>query len=211
LHPEREFAVRWHERIFYPGPAWYFNVPKWVEDIAVGRPAKPTLTAWWCDAETNLAATSVFSLTPPGNTTNLPRDCRIEGHKGRVTIESIRVEDHPIEVFPDAPTTEPCLVVRLEFPKDNLFIVDPGGFKGLNAIGKALAYEHRLYTEASKYTGLFWPINQDELNKLSSLSMLSMNALRVEAIRQKNSPEEIKLSQPRPEDQVPEPPVVKVN
>jgi len=206
-HPEHEFSVRWHERIFYPGPVWHFDVPQWINNVAAGGPAKPALTAWWRESESELPAAGVFSLKPPGNTVDLPRECRVEGHKS-VTIESIGIENHPIDVWPDTPTPESCLVVRLAFPKDSPYIVDPNGFKGLKTVG----YEHRLYNESRKYTGLFWPVNQDELEKLSSLSLISLNALQGEAAQEKNIAE-IKLSQPRPEDQIPDPrvPVVKAN
>jgi hypothetical protein len=203
-HPEREFSLRWHERIFYPGPVWHFDVPRWISDIA-RRPAKPILTAWWCDPETELTAAGVFALTPTGNASDLPRDCRVEGQNS-VQIESIRVENHPIEVWPEAPAPRSCLVVRLKFPKDNPYIVDPNGFKGLKPVG----CEHRLYRKSNKYTGLFWSVNGDELETLSSLSLLSLNALQAKAAEQKNTAE-VKLSEPRVEDPIPEPrvPVVK--
>jgi hypothetical protein len=197
--PEREFSARWHERIFYPGPAWHFNVPRWVKDVAADRPAKPMLTAWWCDPETKLTAAGEFQLTPPGNTSDLPRDCPVEGQSG-VKIESIGVEDHRIEVSPGERELKTCLVVRMAYPKDSPYIVDPDGFKGLNVVG----HEHRLYREARKYTGLFWSINEDELEKLSSLSLISLNALKDEASKRKNTVV-VKLSDPRSEDPIPDP------
>jgi hypothetical protein len=204
-HPEREFTVRWHERIFYPGPVWHFDVPKWVKDLVADAPAKPTLTAWWCEPGTRLTVGGVFPLNPPGNTTDLPHP--VDEQSG-VIIESIGVEDHQVEVWPDAPEPKSCLVVRMKFPTDNPYIVDPYGFNGLEIVG----YEHRLYREVGKYTGLFWSINRDELEKLSGLRLISLNALRAEAGKQKNFAE-VKLSEPRVEDQIPDPkvPVVKAN
>jgi hypothetical protein len=206
-HPVGEFSLRWHERIFYPGPVWHFDVPRWVKDVAADRPAKPTLTAWWCDPESKLTVAGDFRLNPPGNTSDLSREGPIEGQSG-VIVESIGVENHLIEVWPGAPEPKSCLVVRMAYPKDSPYIVDPVGFKGLTVVG----YEHRLYGGAGKYTGLFWSINQDELEKLSSLSLISLNALRVEALKQKSTVE-VKLSEPRFEDQIPDPvvPVLKVN
>jgi hypothetical protein len=203
--PEVKFSLRWHERIFYPGPVWHFDVPRWVKDVAADRPAKSTLTAWWCDPETRLTVAGEFPLNPTGNTSDLPRP--VEGQSG-VIIESIGVENHPIEVGPDSPMPKSCLVVRMAFPKDSAHIVDPDGFNGLKIVG----YEHRLYQQSGKYTGLFWSINLDELENLSSLSLLSLNALRAEALKRKNTAE-VKLSEPRVADPIPDPivPVVKAN
>ena len=54
------------------------------------------------------------------------------------------------------------------------------------------------------YTGLFWSINQDELDKLSSLSVISLKAVRNEASKQKNTLV-FKLSGPRLDDPIPDP------
>ncbi len=200
-HPEREFSLRWHERIFYPGPAWQFDVPRWIKDVtAANRPAQATLKAWWRDPDARPFAADVFQLTPPGNTSDLPRDCHAKGGSG-VIIESITVETHPIEVLPDPPIPKSCLVVRMAFPKGSPYIVDPE-VNGLHVV----SYEHRLYSEAGKYTGLFWPVNTDELEKLSTLKLISLNELQNEAVKQKTNAE-LKLSQPRTDDQIPDPPV----
>jgi hypothetical protein len=198
-HPEREFSARWHERIYYPGPVWHFDVPRWVKDVAADSPAIPTLTAWWCDPEAKLTVAGALQLDPPGNTSNLPRECPVDGESG-VFIESIGIENHLIEVSPGAPEPKTCLVVRMAYPKDSPYVVDPDGFKGLRVVG----HEHRLYGQARKYTGLFWSINQDELEKLSSLSLISLNALREGASKQKNTVV-VKLSAPRLDDPIPDP------
>ena len=91
-----------------------------------------------------------------------------------MTIESLGVDDHHVEVQPDQPLqTQPCLVIRLSFPKDNPFIVDPERLTGLKIVG----YEHRLYSRAGQYTGLFWPVTQAQLEKLSNVSLISLDAV----------------------------------
>jgi hypothetical protein len=90
--------------------------------------------------------------------------------------------------------------VRMAYPEHSPYVVDPDGFKGLRVVG----HEHRLYGQARKYTGLFWSINQDELEKLSSLSLISLNAVRDEASKQKNTVA-VKLSTPRLDDPIPDP------
>ena len=200
-HPEAAFSVRWHERIFYPGPVWQFDVPHWVADPGGEGLATPILKAWWRDPQTKLLPAGVFRLDPPGLVQGLPRDVQVEGDK-TVRIESLDTEDHHIEDRPgEPPQVKSCLVVRLAFPKNSPYLVDPAGIVGVETVG----YEHRLYTQAGKYTGLFWPVNQPQLQKLSSLNLIALDAFRDEAEQQKNAVE-IKLSRPRIDDQIPGPP-----
>ncbi len=39
--PESRFMTRWHERIFFPGPVWQFDVREWIKDPAGARSAMP--------------------------------------------------------------------------------------------------------------------------------------------------------------------------
>jgi hypothetical protein len=200
--PEAAFAVRWHERIFYPGPVWQFDVPRWVKDPGGEGLAVPILKAWWRDPETRLLPAGVFRLDSPGLVQGLPREVQVEGDK-MVLIESLGVEDHYIEDRPgEPPQVKSCLVVRLAFPsKDSPYLVDPAGIAGVETVG----YEHRLFTRAGKYTGLFWPVNLPQFQKLSSLSLIALDAFRDEAEKQKHAVE-IRLSRPGTEDQLPSPP-----
>jgi hypothetical protein len=195
---EAEFSVRWHERIFYPGPVWQFNVPRWSKDFAGTAPAKPTLSAWWSDYGDNPSPARHFLLGGPGKTDRLPRDCPVDDGK-TVRIESIEREDHLVEIWPGKPLeTKSCLVVRLAFPANSPYIVDPKELEGVEAAG----YEHRVYARANKYTGLFWPVNQPQFEKLTKLSLISLGALRSDATSRKHTAE-IKLERPRDDDQIP--------
>ena len=200
-HPEAEFAVRWRERIFFPGPAWQLDVPRWVEAPAGGGLARPILRAWWRDAESRSIRDHEILMNPPGDPGVLPRSLEVEDGKS-VTIESLVVEDHRVEVQPDQPTqVQPCLVIRLEFPRDRPYIVDPGRLAGLEIVG----YEHRLYSRARKYTGLFWPVTQAKLSKLSNVGLISLGAHRDQAEKERRTAE-VKLTPPREADQLPVPP-----
>jgi hypothetical protein len=205
-HSEAAFSVRWHERIFYPGPVWQFDVPRWVDDLGGEGLAKPILKAWWRDPETKLPAAGVIHLDPPGVVKDLPRELQVEGDK-IVRIESLGVEEHYIEDRPgEPPQSKSCLVVRLAFPKDSPYLVDPATIYGVQTVG----YEHRLYSQAGKYTGLFWPVNKPQIQMLSSLNLIALGAFRDEAEQHKNAVE-IKLSRPRIEDQIPDPPDALLN
>lgn len=87
-------------------------------------------------------------------------------------IESLGVEEHDVTVRLGEPLVrESCLVVRLAFPKNTPYLVDPERLAGLQIVG----YEHRLYDRAGKYTGIFWPVNQPSFEKLSSLSLIALD------------------------------------
>ena len=53
-HPEAQFMTRWRERVFYPGPVWQFDVPRWIPGPAGDRYATPVLKAWWSNPESKL-------------------------------------------------------------------------------------------------------------------------------------------------------------
>jgi len=191
-----EFSVRWSERALYPAPAWQFDVPRWINDAAGARLARPVLRAWWApDKE-------------PSATTVLPDNVGNEvpvGDGKIVVIESILAEDHHVETRPGAPREpKPCLVVRLRYPPKSPFLVDPRRLAGVKPT--PIGYEHRFYTKADRYTGLFWPVTEEQVRaSLESLSLISLSQFRTDAERDRNTIE-LKLSQPQPNDKQPEPP-----
>src|SRR5262249_1595406 len=165
---ETAFALRWHERIPYPAPVWLVDVPRWVANRSTGGPAEPVLRAWWWTPDSEVPSLEVKIGALREFQEDLPKDISDTGNK--ITIESLDIEQHPVEVQPGEPLqAESCLVVRLEFPKGSPYIVNPEPLKEL--LG-TVSYEHRLYTQARKYTGLFWPVNLPRLQRLKSLSLI---------------------------------------
>ena len=147
--------TRWRERVFYPGSVWQFDVPQWIPGPAGDRYATPVLKAWWSNPESKLQPAAEVRFESPGKLGDLPRGVRL-GEGKTVTIESIGLENHRVEVAPGEPTQlKPCLVVRLAFAGDSPCLVDPASLIGLQIVG----HEHRVYSRAGKYTGLFWPVN----------------------------------------------------
>jgi hypothetical protein len=119
-----------------------------------------------------------------------------------VKVESVEFEEHLVEVQPDQPTqVQPCLVIRLEFPKGRPYVVDPGRLTGLDIVG----YEHRLYSVANKYTGLFWPVTRAQLGSLRTISLISLGAFRDRAEKEGRTAV-IKPPPSRGGDQIPGPP-----
>ena len=154
-HPEAQFMTRWRERVFYPGAVWQFDVPRWIPGPAGDRYATPVLKAWWSNPESKLKPAYELRFDAPGKLGELPRPVRL-GEGRTVTIESIGLENHRVEVAPGEPTQlKPCLVVRMDFTGNSPCLVDPASLIGLQVVG----HEHRVYSQAGKYTGLFWPVN----------------------------------------------------
>lgn|GEM_PF-3039563 len=201
-HPESRFMTRWRERVFYPGPVWQFDVPRWIPGPAGDRFATPILKAWWSNPESKLEPASELRFDSPGNLGEVPRVLRLGAGK-TVIIESIGLEDHRVEVAPGEPTqSKPCLVVRLAFAGDHPCLVDPASLSGLQIVG----HEHRVYSQAGKYTGLFWPVNPPQFQRLAGLGLIALDEFRGQA--EKQNMLEIKLGQPTVESQIPAPPNV---
>jgi hypothetical protein len=155
----------------YPAPAWGLDLPSWPE----GRPS--ALSAWW--AEKELPVAGRFRLDQP----NL----------GKVTIESVKLEKHRLEVRPgEFQDIDGCLVVRLRYPPggEPFFVQLPGWDRG---------QEHRFFAEAGKYTGIFWPLTAEEADArrertsqtlmpplppvLRALHLISVAELKKQALR----------------------------
>jgi hypothetical protein len=143
----------------------------------------------------------VFSLDPSTNSfpVTLP-DNR------EVRVEDYRLEkNHYVEVTPGRPP-EPrdCLVIRLSYPTDSPYFVDPASLAAIETTG----YEHRFYSQARKYAGLFWPVNPSQLEDLrsSKLRLVSVNRLRLAAEKENQVIRQIKLERPLDDVKLPDPP-----
>jgi hypothetical protein len=192
--PAGSYSLRWHERIKYPAPAWLLEVPLWVIDRKAGEPAKPILGTWWSEPTGALSFVPVAIGNAVEFQSNLPRKIKDEGDT--LTLESLDIEDHVVEVQPGAPVEQQsCLVIRLRFSKDSPYIVDPDGLTGLDIAG----HEHRLYTKASKYTGLFWPVSRGQLRQLESLNLISVARFKKQAKDLGNSVADMKLKADKPD------------
>jgi hypothetical protein len=200
-----DFAVRWRERSLYPGPAWQFDVPSWALDLA-GNPSRPTATVWWnpyTDPE------PVATLTRQAGNFSAPlaiNELKVQvGALEEVVIESVRFEEHLVDLRPGA-KPEPCLVVRLRYPKGKPHWIDP---KNLG-IETPRGYAHRFYTRANRYTGLFWPVTRETIEKeLTVLSLVSLERFK-ERAREGKFTMELPLQPPVRENQLDPPPPPKV-
>ena len=68
----------------------------------------------------------------------------------------------------------PCLVVRLSYPAGKPVWVETEGMDD-----DVAGHEHRFYTRANKYTGVFWPVAPDAARaKLRALRLVSVDRFK---------------------------------
>ena len=192
--PEAAYTVKWRQRTFFPAPVWELDVAEWPRDPAGTNLATPILTAWWLDPDQKLAPSGVFLMDRARVAEDFAGSVRIDDNTS-VSIEGIVIEPHVVEVQPGRVEEKPCLVVRLSFPVDTPYFVDPRQLTGLE--NEIAGHEHRFYTRAGKYTGLFWPVGQAQLDRLKSLGVVSLSDVRMRAEKQKTTAV-LKLPQPQP-------------
>ncbi len=169
-------SVRVADQWGYFAPAWRIDVSGWPMNPLTPTPTIPALQVWWdADGEASpdvrlergqdfRVADDLERLSP-----------NIDGQ--RITIESIEIEDHEVEVGDGTDQIRSCLVVRLEYPKGLPVWSRP---YGLGVEG----WEHRFYENVSKYTGLFWPVTRSQLDSsLRRLAFLSVERFKREAKR----------------------------
>ena len=184
-------ALRYRERLTYPAPVWQFDVPRWG-----GNLGKPMLSAWWL-AKEDPAPAAEFEIDP----SRVPYDAPL-ANGGVVRVEDFALEKHYVEVKPGEPyQLQPCLVIRLASPVGNPHFVDPDSLKVI----EPTRFEHRYYSRAGKYAGLFWLVNasQFEILRKSKFRVFSIQRLRdaAEKLGQKveiplGTPGENKLQEP---------------
>ena len=147
--------LRWSNREGYPAPAWSLEVADWPRTLGTDEPARPVLRAWWREALSTPPADTLESVRQIDVRLPVDEDRKVELPGGTVVVRGVQVEEHEVEVAPGERRRMPCLVVRLSYPKGRPVWVRP---RGVNAVG----WEHRFYTSADSYTGLFWTETADE-------------------------------------------------
>src|SRR6185437_5058278 len=179
-------------------------VPAWPGSPA---PSKPVVRAWWNpDREAEPAGILErgndfqVDLAPPSGDPG--RTVRLKSTA--IVLESVRIEEHLVETGPRAgePTQAPvppsprepktCLVVRLSHDPGQPVWVRP---RGLVPDGS----EHRFYTSAGKYTGIFWTVNADQARQfLTHIEVVALNDFKADCERQRYMVELGGLRPPEP-------------
>lgn len=195
--PEVPFALRWSNRSGYPAAAWTLDVARWPSSPGTVSPARPILRCWWNPDQDTPASAGLdrgpdFDLDTGRAASPVP----IEGDN--VLVESVRVEDHRVEVRHGTWEVKSCLVVRLVHGPGKPIAVRPVGLVPAGS-------EQRFYTSAAKTTALFWPVTRDEAGaKLTGLKLSSIHTFKAQAERRGFSSEMRELPIPKPDDVPPQ-------
>ncbi|WP_406695658.1 vWA domain-containing protein [Singulisphaera sp. Ch08] len=194
---EVPFSMRWSNRSGYPAAAWTLDVSRWPSSPGTPSPARPILRCWWNPDQDTPASAGLdrgpdFDLDTGRAANPVP----VEGD--HVTVESVRVEDHRVEISHGAWEIKSCLVVRLGHSPGKPIAVRPVGLVPAGS-------EQRFYTSAAKTTALFWPVTRDEAGAmLTGLKLFSVNTFKAQAERRGFSTEIRDLPIPRPDDVPPQ-------
>ncbi|MBP3959288.1 VWA domain-containing protein [Gemmata sp. G18] len=165
-------AIRWRAESGFPAPAWSLHSPGWPNFPGTQAFASPKLSAWWAPTQFS-AAGEVFKAPDSGLIDLRGRTVTVNG--AAVTLDSITIEEHGVEVAPGERQKRTCLVVRLTHPEGNPIFARP---RGITPAGR----EIRLYEGANKLTCLFWwpgLTEADAKTKVTGLEFVVLNdALR---------------------------------
>jgi hypothetical protein len=175
IKPTPPLGLRWGELAGYPAPAYAVDVAEWPVVRDSKKPARPIVRAWWNWDERQAGfadriekpAGADYQSAFRNQTRQLSPDA-----EGKVVIESIQVETRPIETRPGVVETRPCLVVRASYPRGRQPIwVELDGLR-------PQGWEHHFYTDACKYTGIFWTVTEEATKDLKGLLLFSVDKFK---------------------------------
>ncbi len=192
-------AIRWRAESGFPAPAWSLHSPGWPNFPGTQAYASPKLSAWWAP-EPFTVASEVFKA-PDGGLIDL-RDRTVTVNGAAITLDSITLEEHDVEVASGERQKRTCLVVRLTHPNSNPIFARP------QSATPPTGREVRLYRGANKLTCLYWWDGLNGANVKTKLTGLEFVVLN-EALRAaEKDGRHLTLTAPAPTDTSarPEPP-----
>ncbi len=189
--------LRWHASWGYPIATWDICVPHW-PGTDKQQPAHPRVRIWWGWNATNAADAVVMRPKHFQQLEDLHgRTVMVSGQP--VQLESVRIEDHYVQVTPDSRQLRTCLVVRLRHAPTQTVWVEPGALSAEGA-------EHRFYRKIGRYTGLFWPVTDASVaHSLDRLNLISLKTFQQSAEQRGNTIAFESLPTPDPNDVGPRP------
>lgn len=164
----------------YPAPAWGMQLPNWSNPDA----QVPALKAWWNTAdvvELHRDKVALRMSRAPNDQLKF-RDYREkswDGDKDGVILQQMRYEaTMPVpQEDGTASVANNCLVVHLRFPPgQEPFFVQPGETARWDWLKGGQI--HRFYQEAGKYTGIFYPFTEEDVDNMSELFLISVKQLK---------------------------------
>jgi hypothetical protein len=175
------FSQRWSSRSGFPAPFWGVRVAGWPPVKGSTRHARPLLTGWWEADLDSPYTTAEVTVVKDGF---LARQVNA-GDLQSVVIENVGVENHRVQTGDNAAgdavfERRSCLVVRLSVPSGQRVWIRPLGLRFDGA-------EHRFYTAANRYTGLFWTVTRDQAElKLRTIALVSLTDFQKRAAARGN-------------------------
>lgn len=160
-------AVDWAPVYGYFAPAWKLKVKEWPR--VKGELAKGILHAYW------LSGRGLPVVATP--TVSLPIQ------RQKLTAEGIEIDIQDGEVVPAFsseynPNPESALVVRLTHSQGKPVQVR---LQGLSPPPSGA--EHRSYSEARQYTGIFWKVTKDQAKHVSGQGKLALEIISLEGVK----------------------------
>jgi von Willebrand factor type A domain len=165
--PKPFSGLRFFPQPYYPAPVWRLGLGDWPAS------GKPVLDAWWWD-KGDLPVDGSYSWVP-SDQIHTPLKVKPAGADSvqQVIVESLGIEEREVEVAPGVPERRKCFVVRLLYPPDKPYFAVPSS--GIEPTG----YEHRFYTDANRYTGIFFDV--ESIKALKSLMLYSVRDIQADA------------------------------
>jgi serine/threonine protein kinase len=159
----------------YTAPAWGLDIKPW------DRRVDPVLEAFWSEDPPPIAG-QLRRGRDFGNDLQLHLDGSgivqvqlSKRERGEVRLLSLNVEKHAVATHDGKKEEVSCLVVRLSFPPGQPVMAQLPDFHG--------GQEHRFYSTAGKYTGLFWEMTpQQAQQRVQSLNLISLTGFREAAL-----------------------------
>lgn len=179
----------------YPAPTWSLDVPSWR-----GESVEPVVNVWWSEDERSVPVihpsyATLLRQTEDGKDgfrigaprREIPPQLRPQP-EDRLILESVTFEKQKIILQPGGrePQELSCLVVRLDFPAGRPYMVRLRDMRN-SEIDSFYPYEHRFYTHAHKYTGIFWGQTVDDLSRGDlALELISLEAFKQQASKSRH-------------------------
>jgi hypothetical protein len=190
--------IAWGRLTGFPAAVWNITAGDWPAGSDGSGLAKGRLAAWWSmDAHSPYSATLKRNEKRPGIAEMA--GVALKTADDTVTVESIAIENHYVEVAAGQRAMQPCLVVRLTSTPGNIYWAE---LMGLETAG----VEQRFYPSIGGYTALFWPVTEAEVERtLQGIGVVSPDVFQREAKASGNFVEFESLAAPDARDILPTP------
>lgn len=166
--------LSWSRVVGFPLATWSLESGPWPVAAEGHGPKKRTIEMWWNTGQRNALLASVRRDKSRPHVADLVGTV-LRGAEKKLTIESVGIESHFVEIAAGKRAERSCLVVRLQHEPEAYYWCEP---IGLETAGS----EQRFYPSAGAYTGLFWPVTEEVAQRaLQGIGVVSLQSFQREA------------------------------